>query len=51
MMASTIWLIVSLVLLYNVHPITAALLALPWFAHRRWEQSKCPLRGQKARVQ
>jgi hypothetical protein len=38
MMLSTLWLCVALVLLLNGHPLTAALLALPWFPHHRWEQ-------------
>jgi hypothetical protein len=37
-MLSTLWLIMMLVLFLNGHPFTAALAALPWFPHHRWEQ-------------
>jgi hypothetical protein len=38
MMLSTVWLIAALVFWMYGHPFTAAMLALPWFVHRRWER-------------
>ena len=38
MMLSTFWLAFGFVLTVNGHPLTAVMLTLPWFVHRRWER-------------
>jgi hypothetical protein len=38
MMLSTFWLALAAVLAFNGSPLTAGIIALPWFIHHRWEQ-------------
>jgi hypothetical protein len=40
MMLSTFWLVFAFIFALNGHHFAAVLIALPWFAHHRWERGR-----------